>query len=522
MSHLTDDQVARIAARLVERMGVAPPAASRPGSSPPATGPERSETGAKATGPGRAETRTMAIGTARSATLVAATVTGPGAEAGDGLFDSIDAAVAAARGAFLQLGSTTLAQRDRTIAAIREAMLSAAEELAQMAWEETGLGRLEDKILKNRLVITKTPGIEVLHPEAVSGDHGLTLFERAPYGVIGAITPVTNPTSTIICNSIGMLAAGNAVVFNAHPSARRSSCHTVRLLNRAIRSAGGPPNLVCTVAEPTIESAKELMRHPGVRLLVVTGGAGVVEEAMRSGKRAICAGPGNPPSVVDETADLEKAARDIVRGASLDNNIICTDEKEVFVVRSVADALLEGMVRHGAYRLSASELRRVEQAIFTANRGPGKPAVMNKTLIGKNAARILEEAGIKVDPQIRLAVADVPPEHPLVWTEQMMPVLPVVRVEDAGKAIDLAIQAEKGCGHSAAMHSRNIDNLSRMAREINTTIFVKNGPCSAGLGAGGEGHASFTIASPTGEGMTGPLSFTRERRCVVVDHFRIV
>ncbi len=532
MSHLTDDQVARIAARLVERMGGAPVQARPPESSTMAVAPIYAEVRGTAAGLGRSETPAMAAGMAGSETKVAAietrrldsaaTATSAGGASSDGLFDSIDAAVAAARVAFLQLGGTTLAQRDRIIAAIREAMLPAAEELSRMAWEETGLGRVEDKILKNRLVITKTPGIEVLHPEAVSGDHGLTLFERAPYGVIGAITPVTNPTSTIICNSIGMLAAGNAVVFNAHPSARRSSCHTVRLLNRAIRSAGGPPNLVCTVAEPTIETAKELMRHPGVRLLVVTGGAGVVEEAMRSGKRAICAGPGNPPSVVDETADLERAARDIVRGASLDNNIICTDEKEVFVVRAVADALLEGMVRHGAYRLNAGELRRVEHVMFTANHGPGKPAVMNKMLIGKNAARILEEAGIHVDPQTRLAVADVPPEHPLVWTEQMMPVLPVVRVEDAGKAIDLAIRAERGCGHSAAMHSRNIDNLSRMAREINTTIFVKNGPCCAGLGAGGEGHASFTIASPTGEGMTGPLSFTRERRCVVVDHFRIV
>jgi acyl-CoA reductase-like NAD-dependent aldehyde dehydrogenase len=500
VSLLTDDQIARIAARLAERMG-GPPARA---------------------GQARSETRTTAPGAGRTTTAAAEPAGGSRVEMGEGVFDSIDGAVQAARGAFVALGKETLVKRNGIIAAIREAMLPAAEELSRMAWEETGLGRVEDKIVKNRLVTTKTPGTEALHPEAVSGDHGLTLFERAPYGVIGAITPVTNPTSTIICNSIGMIAAGNAVVFNAHPSARACSGHTIRLLNRAIRSAGGPPNLIATVAAPTIETAKELMRHPGVRLLAVTGGAAVVEEAMHSGKRAICAGPGNPPSVVDETADIERAARDIVRGASLDNNIICTDEKEVFVVRSVADALLEAMTRHGAYRLSPSELRRVEQVIFKANHGPGKPAVINKELIGKNAARILDAAGITVDPQTRLAVCDVSADHPLVWTEQMMPVLPVVRVENADQAIDLAIRAEKGCGHSAAMHSRNLDNLSRMAREINTTIFVKNGPCCAGLGAGGEGHASFTIASPTGEGMTGPMSFTRERRCVVVDHFRIV
>ncbi len=510
MSPLTDDQVARIAARLVERLGT------------PGVGGRRPEVAAPAAGGVSAANRAAAAGTESRAIPGTVSARGAGAEPGDGLFDTLDAAVKAARAAFLRLSAGTLEERGRIISAIRETMLPAAEELSRLACEETGLGRVEDKILKNRLVTTKTPGIEALRPEAVSGDHGLTLYERAPYGVIGAITPVTNPTSTIICNTIGMVAAGNAVVFNAHPSARSASGQTIRMLNRAIRSAGGPPDLVCAVVRPSIETAKELMGHAGIRLLVVTGGAGVVAEAMQSGKRAICAGPGNPPVVVDETADLEQAARDIVRGASLDNNIICTDEKEVFVVRTAADALLEGMVRHGAYRLSAAELRRVEQVIFTANHGPGRPAVVNKALIGKNAALILAEAGIPADPGTRLAVADVPAEHPLVWTEQMMPVLPVVRVGDAGAAIDLAIRAEKGCGHSAAMHSRNLDNLSRMAREINTTIFVKNGPCSAGLGAGGEGFASFTIASPTGEGMTGPLSFTRERRCVLVDHFRIV
>ena len=498
MTRLTDDQVARIAELLVDRMRSGESAGAGSTRAPGAT-TVRPGTGTEPAG--------GAIG---------------GAPAADGRFDTVDAAVEAAGRAFRELHGGSLALRERIIASMRASMLEVADELSRLAWEETGLGRVEDKIRKNRLVIEKTPGPEVLHPEAQSGDAGLTLFERAPYGVIGAITPVTNPTSTIICNSIGMLAAGNSVVFNAHPAAQRVSAQTVRRLNQAIVSAGGPANLVCAVREPTIESAKELMRHAGIRLLVVTGGAGVVEEAMHSGKRAICAGPGNPPAVVDETADLERAARDLVAGASLDNNIICTDEKEVFAVASIADALIEAMTRQGARRLSPSELRRVEAVIFAGNNGPGRPAVMNKALIGKNASRILEEAGIQADPALRLAIADVPLEHPLVWTEQMLPVLPIVRVENADRGIDLAIRAERGCGHSAAMHSRNLAHLSRMAREINTTIFVKNGPTCAGLGAGGEGFSSFTIASPTGEGMTGPWSFTRERRCVLVDHFRIV
>lgn len=495
MSRLSDDEVTRIAASLAERLGtrLAPPTASA-ATVPPTPAPSL-----------------------RSPARQAATPA-PGA---DGLFPNVPAAVEAASRAFHSFADATLASRQRIVAAIRTAMLESAEALARQAREETGLGRVEDKIVKNRLVTLKTPGPEVLSPEALSGDAGLMLMERAPYGVIGAITPTTNPTSTIICNAIGMLAAGNAVVFNVHPSAKTVSCRNVQLLNAAIQSAGGPPNLVAAVSEPTIESAKELMRHPGVRLLVVTGGAAVVQEAMRSGKRAICAGPGNPPVVVDETADIEKAARDIVLGASFDNNIICTDEKEVFVVRSVADPLVRGMVRHGAYSVNTNELRRLERVVFEEVPGPGRPGVVNKSLIGRDAACILAEVGVKVDPTLRLVVAEVAADHPLVWTEQMMPLLPLVRVENVDQAIDLAKKAEHGFGHTASMHSRHLDNLSRMAREINTSIFVKNAPCFAGLGQGGEGHCSFTIASPTGEGLTGPRSFSRERRCVLVDHFRI-
>jgi propionaldehyde dehydrogenase len=254
----------------------------------------------------------------------------------------------------------------------------------------------------------------------------------------------------------------------------------------------------------------------------VTGGAGVVKAAMKSGKRAICAGPGNPPVVVDATADIAVAAKQIVYGASFDNNIICVDEKEVFVVDSVADELIKTMRNHGAHLVDAAELRQLERVVFAENRGPRKPAVMNKDLIGKNAGEILKRMGVDRGSDTRLIIADVKEDHPLVWSEQMMPVMPIVRVPNVDKGIELAREAEHGFGHSAGMYSHDIDALSRMARVINTSIFVKNGPHVSGLGAGGEGHTSFTIASPTGEGLTGPVSFSRERRCVLVDHFRIV
>jgi len=440
----------------------------------------------------------------------------------EGVYDTVDACVAAARQAFVNLGDATLAKRGEIIAAIRNTMRVHGDELAKLAWEETGLGRYEDKIIKNSLVTEKTPGTEALRPETTTGDNGLTLMEYAPFGVIGAITPTTNPTSTIICNTIGMLAAGNSVVFNVHPGAARCSMATVRLINRATVAVGGPPDLVTAVSQPTIESATELMHHRDINLLVVTGGPGVVKAAMKTGKRAVCAGPGNPPVVVDETADIAKAGRDIVYGASFDNNIICVDEKQVFVVASVADDLIAAMRAGGAHIAGQGDLRRLEKAIFAENRGPRTHGVINKDLVGKNASEILRRCGVAGESKTRLIVAEVPEDHPLVWSEQLMPVLPVVRVPDVDKGIALAKESEHGFGHSASMHSRDIDALSRMARVINTSIFVKNGPIVAGLGAGGEGHTSFTIASPTGEGLTFPPSFSRRRRCVMVDHFRIV
>jgi acyl-CoA reductase-like NAD-dependent aldehyde dehydrogenase len=444
------------------------------------------------------------------------------AELGEGIFASVDEAVAAAGRAFRAFRDHGLAARKEVIESVRRSMLEHAEPLARMAHRETGLGRYEDKAVKNRLVASKAPGPEDLEVQAVSGDAGMMVIEWAPFGVVAAITPVTNPTSTIINNTISIVSAGNAVVFNAHPNARACSAEAIRLINRAIVAAGGPPDLVTGVATPTIDSARALMAHPGVRVLLVTGGPAVVREALRTDKRAITAGPGNPPAVVDQTADIERAARDIIRGASFDNNVVCTDEKVVLVVDSVADHLLRAMGQNGAYLLKEHELRRLERVIFKELGEPGKPGVMNPAWIGQDAARILGEIGGHPEPAPRLLVADVPRDHSLAWTEQMMPVLPVVRVSTVDQAIDLAVRMEHGFHHTASIHSTNVETITRMARAMNCSIFVANGPNLAGLGGGGEGFTSFSIASPTGDGMTRPRTFSRERRVTVVGAMRIV
>jgi aldehyde dehydrogenase len=443
-------------------------------------------------------------------------------ELGDGIHGTITEAVRAARRAFMSYRDMGLESRKTIVDGMRAAMLREGERLAYMAAEETGIGRAEDKVVKNHLVTTKTPGPEDLEPHVVTGDAGMMITEYAPYGVIASITPTTNPTSTIINNSISMVSAGNAAVFNVHPNASLVSVENIKLLNRAIVAAGGPDDLITAIPHPTLDSAREVMHHPDVRVLLVTGGPGVVQEALNTSKKAITAGPGNPPSVVDQTADVEAAGRDIVRGASFDNNVICTDEKTTIVVETVADRLVQAMVANGAYRLKEHELRRLERVVFREMGPANKPGMINPELIGKTAGRILSEIGITVDNEVRLIVAEVPRDHNLVWTEQMMPVMPVVRVQNVDDAIDLAVRSEHGFRHTASIHSTNVDTITRMARAMNCSIFVANGPNFSGLGEGGEGFTSFSIASPTGEGLTRPRHFSRVRRISVVGALRIV
>jgi acyl-CoA reductase-like NAD-dependent aldehyde dehydrogenase len=472
--------------------------------------------------PGIGQIVDRVVGELASRGVAVAAPEAPPAFDGRGVLENVDSAVRAAQTSFEELRDIPLETRERMISAMRAAVLAESDRLSEMAVEETGLGRVEDKIRKNRLVATRTPGLEDLRPVAFSGDHGLTLIERAPYGVIGSITPTTNPTETIACNAIGMVAGGNAVVFNPHPSARVVSLTLIDILNRAAAEVGGPRALLYSVNLPSIESAQELMSHPGIRLLVVTGGPGVVAAAMKSGKKVIAAGPGNPPVVVDETADIHKAGRDIVAGAGLDNNIVCIAEKEIIAVSSIVPELKAALRDAGGVELKGQAVERLTARIFERDEGPGKPSAVSRDLIGKNVEVILGQVGLECPSGSRIAFFEADSSHPLVWSEQMMPVLPLVSVGSVEEAIALARQVERGCGHTAVIHSRNIAALSSMARVMDVSIYVKNGPSYAGLSFGGEGFTTFTIASPTGEGLTRASTFTRERRCTLVDYFRIV
>ena len=455
--------------------------------------------------------------------LIAQTVTQELGESGNDavewLCDNMDEAVARARAAQKSLVIMPLAKRKEIIASIRRAAEENADYLGRIAHEETGYGHADQKAFKNVLMAKGTPGVEDLETTAFSGDDGLTLIEHAPFGVIGSIIPSTNPTCSVINNAISMISGGNAVVFNPHPAAKRCSQEAMRIVNEAICKAGGPCGLVATVKKPDMESGRIMMEHRDIPLLSVTGGEAVVAAAMKTGKRVIAAGPGNPPAIVDDTACIKKAAKDIVDGASYDNNVMCISEKEVFAFESIAEQLMEEMCKNGAYRIHGDEIDRVLKTTLIEKNGS---YVINRKFVGRDAAVILAEAGVAFTGQPRIIIAEVPRTHPFIMTEMMMPVLGIAKVIDFDDALASALAAEKGCKHSAVIHSSDVHRLSRAAAALNTTIFVKNGPSYAGNGFEGEGFATMTIATPTGEGQTSARTFTRTRRCVLKGDLRII
>ena len=442
-----------------------------------------------------------------------------------GVFADMNAAIEAATAGYKAVRAMRLEEREKIISAIRDLTRAEAPVMARLGVAETKMGRVDHKTAKHGLVADKTPGTADIVASVKTGDYGLTLTEMAPFGVVGSITPSTNPSETVICNSIGMIAAGNGVVFNPHPNAIATSNYAVDLVNRASAMAGGPKVLVASVVKPTLDTAQIMYKHPNIRLLVCTGGPGVVRSVLSSGKKAIGAGAGNPPVIVDDTADVVKAGKDIIDGCSFDNNLPCIAEKEVFVFRNVADQLISSMLANGAYKINAEQAAKLASIVLVDVKNP-KTGIVKKTVsrdcVGRDAAVLLEKIGVKVGSDIRCIICETDFDHPFVQHELMMPILPIVRVDNIDQAIDLAVKAEHGNRHTAHMHSKNIDHLTRFARAVETTIFVKNAPSYAGIGFGGEGHTTFTIAGPTGEGLTSARSFTRYRRCVMSDNFRII
>ncbi len=428
-----------------------------------------------------------------------------------GVFQDMNAAIAAAKEAQTVVRKMSMDQREQILRIIRRKIKQNAETMARMGVEETGMGNVGDKILKHHLVADKTPGTEDITTTAWSGDRGLTLVEMGPFGVIGAITPCTNPSETVLCNTMGMLAGGNTVVFNPHPAAIKTSIFAVNLLNEASLEAGGPDNIACTVEKPTMETSDIMLKHKDIPLIAATGGPGVVTTVLSSGKRGIGAGAGNPPALVDATADVRKAAKDIVNGCTFDNNLPCIAEKEVVAVESVIDELMHYMItEQGCYLASKEEQDKLTAVVL-------KGGKLNRKCVGRDAKTLLSMIGVEAPGNIRCIIFEGPKEHPLIEEELMMPILGVVRAKNFDDAVEKAVWLEHGNRHSAHIHSKNVDNITTYAKAMDTAILVKNAPSYAALGFGGEGYCTFTIASRTGEGLTSASTFTKRRRCVMSD-----
>lgn len=433
-----------------------------------------------------------------------------------GVFLSVTEAVTAAYKAFIRYSDLTLNERQEIIEAIKESLLSKVNTLASMTVAETGMGNVQDKARKIRLAIEKTPTIEDLITEVNTGDHGMTLYELSAFGVVCTVLPCTNPVATLISNTIGMLAAGNTIIHCPHPRAIQVSQYVTELMEEAIVKVCGIQNLIVTLDESMMAYTKEVMTHPDVSLVVCTGGMNSLREAMASCKKVIGAGPANPVAIVDESAQISDTARDIVKGASFDYNLMCTSEKNIVVVHKVADQLVEALKKEGVYYVNQEEeMLKLMMATIT------EQGMVNKKLEGKSANEILEAAGILVSKEIKLIVVETSKSHPFVMLEMLMPMIPMVRVENFEEALETALEIEQGYRHTACIHSQNIEHLNRAAKKMQTSVFVKNGPSLLGIGFDQEGHTSFTIATLTGEGTTSARHFARRRRCVLANGFSI-
>ena len=429
-----------------------------------------------------------------------------------GVFENIQDAVDAAAKAYEELSMNfSTEERQAFIDAIKEEGLKVVNEETRYEFEETGYGRLEEKLVKNYGSIAENPGTESLQHKVMASGKGVTVEFAAPVGLVGALTPVTNGFVTVFCNTMSMLAAGNTIVFNPHPAGKMSAAKAVDIINRAVVAKGGPANVCTCTDNPTKDSLKVIMDDPKVAMMIGTGGPAMVATLMAGTKKVVAAGPGNVPVVVDETVDAKAAAQTLYNFIPFENNMLCITEKVAFVVEDVYDDFIEGMREAGARILTEEEKHKCEEALLIPHEPYYEP---NKKFVGKDANVCLKAAGIEVDESVdlKLAIIECANEDPYVACEQLMPVFPVVKCKDAQDAMEKAIVAEHGYHHSAAIWTKDLDRATWYGRRIGVTCLAMNGPTVGATGVGGTGFGSSTIATTTGEGFTTPNTFTRVRR----------
>ena len=411
------------------------------------------------------------------------------------------------------------AEVDRAVAAAAEAAEVQAVPLAKMAREETGFGKWPDKALKNIFASRRVH--EYIKPLKTIGlineDKANRIYEvGVPVGLITALIPSTNPTSTVIFKSLIALKAGCAVIFSPHPGAKNSITATVEVIRGALSGAGLPPDLVTTLTMPTKEATDTLMRHPKMNLILATGGNAMVHAAYSSGTPAIGVGPGNGPAFIEKSADIPLAVKRIFDSKTFDNGTICASEQSIVTERAIREKVMEEVVRQGGYFLPPGDSEKVERVLM----GPG--GTMNPRLVGRPAEVIAETAGVVIPRGVRVLLGEecrVGEKHPYS-REKLMPVLGFFVEDDWEKAClrCLEILALEGAGHTMCIHSQD----SRIIREFGlkkpVSRLIVNAPAalaaigavtgltpSLTLGCGAVGHNSTSDN-------VGPLNLINIRR----------
>jgi acyl-CoA reductase-like NAD-dependent aldehyde dehydrogenase len=392
----------------------------------------------------------------------------------------------------------------RIVEAVTRAAEEHAEKYAEWAVRETGFGVVADKVVKNRLcsrgILEAYRDHDYVTPR-IDADRKIVEVPR-PAGVVFALTPSTNPVSTVYFKVILSLLTRNAVVVSPHPAAKECCSDAARVLGEAAVAAGAPDGVVQWVDEPSVPLIDALMTDPRTDVILATGGVAVVRAAYSSGNPAIGVGPGNVPVLVDATADLPRAARKLVDSKAFDNSVLCTNESVLVVEDAVADRLLREMAKHGAHLLDDAERDRVRDAVFPGGR-------FDTSMVGRDAATIAERAGVRVPPKTRVLLAPFDlavKEEPLAH-EKLCPVLGVTRVPTARRGIRTAEALLRigGAGHSAVIHS----NDPRTVMEYAAAVDVLRVTVNEGGSTGSAGFTTNLAPSMTiGTGFVGRSSLS--------------
>ncbi len=374
------------------------------------------------------------------------------------------------------------AQIDAVIDAVAEAASREAEPLARLAVEETGYGNVPDKIRKNKLgaedvhrAIRPLKTVGIIREDRENG----ILEVAEPVGVVAAIIPSTNPTSTAIYKTLISLKARNAIVLSPHPTAKRCICATADVLIKAALKAGAPEGLIGCMTEVTAQATQELMRHRRVAIILATGGTGLVRAAYSSGKPALGVGPGNVPAYIERTANVRKAVADVVAGKTFDNGTLCSSEQSIICDESIRAAVLQELREQGAYFLNAKEIEVLGRVVIRPDTG-----VPNPKIVGRAAPVLAEIAGFKVPPDTRVLIAEltgVGREHPLSG-EKLSPILAFYTVKNYQEGIELANRLLEfgGLGHTIAIHSQSDAIIREFGQRVRAYRVMVNTPASLG------------------------------------------